>query len=141
MNVKEGDFIGYTQYFKVKSVDYGRVFTVDTKGKDICITPDIVEESFNSGSYYEEEKKVTLTELAKILSETDNTLFTVNFVKANGEERTLIGHRVGTENYLGRTNVIDLEHQISRKKGIPLRQVDHRTLKWLIYKGTKYSVK
>lgn len=61
-----------------------------------------------------------------------------------GEERILIGYLVKTETGFGRSMVIDLEANTS--KSTPewdsrLRQVDHRTLNWLIYKNIKYEVK
>ena len=51
-----------------------------------------------------------------------------------GKETTVIGHLSKTEGKLGRSLVIDLP-----SKGY--RQVDHRTLKWLIIRNVKYSVK
>lgn len=52
----------------------------------------------------------------------------------SGKETTVIGHLSKTEGKLGRSLVIDLP-----SKGY--RQVDHRTLKWLIIRNVKYSVK
>jgi hypothetical protein len=51
-----------------------------------------------------------------------------------GKETTVIGHLSKTEGKLGRSLVIDLP-----SKGY--KQVDHRTLKWLIIRNVKYSVK
>lgn len=65
-----------------------------------------------------------------------------------GEERTMIGYVVGTEPILGRSMVIDVELEkiISPTKtgenyDKRLRQVDHRSLNWLIYKNVKYTLK
>lgn len=60
-----------------------------------------------------------------------------------GEERTLIGYLVKTETGFGRSMVIDLEQQRGDKPDYDqrLRQVDHRTLNWLIHKNIKYKVR
>lgn len=61
-----------------------------------------------------------------------------------GEERILVGYLISTETGFGRSMVIDLE--IKRDLSKPdydnrIRQVDHRSLNWLIHKNTKYIVK
>jgi hypothetical protein len=55
-----------------------------------------------------------------------------------GAERILKGYMLQIEPSLGRSNVYDLE--VPRgQHGI--RQVDHRTIKWLILRNVKYEVK
>jgi hypothetical protein len=61
-----------------------------------------------------------------------------------GKDRVLTGYMVSVENGFGRSTVIDLE--ADRTKSTPdwdsrIRQVDHRTLNWLIWKNKKYVVK
>lgn len=61
-----------------------------------------------------------------------------------GEIRTLIGYLISVETGFGRSLVIDLE--ADKSKSTPewdsrLRQVDHRTLNWLIHQNIKYIVK
>ena len=51
-----------------------------------------------------------------------------------GRESTLIGRLSRSEGKLGRSLVIDLPTQ-------GYRQVDHRTLKWLVINNTKYIIK
>lgn len=60
-----------------------------------------------------------------------------------GEERVLIGYLVKTETGFGRSTVIDLEQNRGEKPDwdARLRQVDHRTLNWLIFQNVKYIVK
>jgi hypothetical protein len=60
-----------------------------------------------------------------------------------GEERTLVGYLVQTETGFGRSTVIDLEAEKGDKPDWDgrLRQVDHRTLNWLIFQNVKYVVK
>ena len=60
-----------------------------------------------------------------------------------GEERTLVGYLISTETGFGRSMVIDLEEDRGTKPDwdARIRQVDHRTLNWLIHKNVKYVVK
>lgn len=60
-----------------------------------------------------------------------------------GEERTLIGYLVSNETGFGRSMVIDLELERGNNPDwdARIRQVDHRTLNWLIFKRVKYVVK
>ena len=104
-----------------------------------------------------------MTELAQILNDAKDTIFKVNFrcqpskesvherlqvLELNqiknadeikelskslieGEECTLIGHLTDGGQELGRTLVIDLENP-------GFKQVDHRTIQWIIIRNTKY---
>jgi hypothetical protein len=49
----------------------------------------------------------------------------------------MICHLVEAENMLGRSTVIDLSAKTENK----FRQVDHRTIEWLILKNVKYVLK
>lgn len=60
-----------------------------------------------------------------------------------GEQRVLTGYLIATETGFGRSMVIDLalERGDNPNWDARIRQVDHRSLNWLIYKNTKYTVK
>jgi len=67
-----------------------------------------------------------------------------------GEERTLTGYLISVETGFGRSMVIDLKADASKSTPATaekpawdsrIRQVDHRTLNWLIQKNIKYTVK
>ncbi len=60
-----------------------------------------------------------------------------------GEERILTGYLIKTETGFGRSTVIDLEADRGDNTDWDgrIRQVDHRTLNWLIFKNVKYIVK
>lgn len=76
----------------------------------------------------------------KILNNSEITAVVKEAYK--GEERTLTGRMVQVETGLGRSQVIDLS--IEKKEGSydnRLRQVDHRTINWLVSAGTRYEVK
>jgi len=55
----------------------------------------------------------------------------------NGEERILEGYHTGSQDEMGRVQVVDM----NITTGSPNRLVDPRTLNYLILKGTKYTVK
>jgi hypothetical protein len=99
----------------------------------------LIEETMFSATQFEKEESVSKTKAAEILVNAGDTVFTVVFFKQDGSERTLIGKLTGvTESLLGRSSVIDFGEIFS---GNPLRQVDHRTIKSIILKGTKYTVR
>lgn len=55
-----------------------------------------------------------------------------------GEERTLQGYLLEINNQMGRSIAIDLELELDQYR---VRQIDHRTINWLIFNGIKYIVK
>ena len=59
-------------------------------------------------------------------------------MKQDGTERTLRGKLVKPEPLLGRSMVEDLDSDDKKNR---LRQVDHRTINWLVVDGVKYTVK
>jgi len=51
-----------------------------------------------------------------------------------GKESTVVGRLSKSENHLGRSLIVGLDFK-------SFAQVDHRTIKWLILKNVKYTVK
>jgi hypothetical protein len=94
-------------------------------------------EEFASADRFEKTVDVAPLELARTFVKAHTLPFTVCFTKADGTVRTLRGILVEHEDLLGRSMVKDLDV----KHGSPLRQVDHRTLRWLIYDGVMYKLK
>ncbi len=137
-NIKPGEVLSTTKYVTVvkREADYLKVR--DTDGSELTIHgPEFIEKSLYSGTQYSAEEEVTKTELAAHLLDAGDTVFTVEFIKADGKPRTLTGRLLDTENHMGRSNVIDL----MITSGSPTRQVDHRTLKSLILRDTKFVAK
>lgn len=60
-----------------------------------------------------------------------------------GEERTMIGRHYGSINEFGRVSFIDMEIKKDPTKDYDTRtrQVDPRTINWMVIKGVKYTVK
>ena len=161
----KGNWFSGTNYYQAVS-DKGDQISCKSGGMTIDISRDILEYEMHNSDVYKEEVKVNLTELATKLAEANSQCFTVCFttkvnekdvqeklsiVKAKdlknaatakalakeilvGRESTLIGRLSRAEGKLGRSLVIDLPTQ-------GFRQVDHRTLKWLVINNTKYIIK
>jgi hypothetical protein len=53
-----------------------------------------------------------------------------------GEVCEITGHLVDCENLMGRSTVIDLNAPVSNN----FRQVDHRTIDYIIFKNVKYTL-
>jgi len=139
-------------------------------GFEWSIARNIVEKECYS-TIVDEEKKVSKTAIADMLMHARDAVVVVNFNKQasadtvhakledadgkkitkkllagllKGEERTLTGYVIGAEPLLGRSIMIDLEHakKIDAKGwDSRQRQVDHRTINWIVYKNVKYTVK
>jgi hypothetical protein len=84
--------------------------------------------------------------LGKLTEPGDNLINIVNDKKGGknlaksllvGEERDLVGYVIKPEPLLGRTKMVDLNITAGGKD----RLVDHRTIKHIIFKGTKYELK
>lgn len=120
-----------------------------------------------SASHFSRQQSLTMTALAELLETFSDTIFTVSFHKqptvdnalaklestpfkdlakkasalakdlTEGEVCQITGHLVKVENNLGRSTVIDLTAKGENR----FRQVDHRTIEWLIFKNVKYVLK
>lgn len=159
-----GDFLSRTSYMKILSTN-GKFASVENeKGLVWDIDKSILEKEAFTANQAEEVIEVNRTELINIFNKVGDAVFTVNFNKQPtwedyaeltrnegskirsfadmkkdfkafvGDERTLIGYLLKEENGFGRSLVLDLEKKQPR-------QVDHRTLRWLIWKNKKYIVK
>lgn len=140
-NIKVDDLLAIVHYVKVKTVHKDgeelMVEDVDLTGKIIRVQgSDLISKSL-SADQFTEETKISKMQAAEILIESHNKPFAVNFVKADGSERTLRGRLIRPEPLLGRSMVEDLDEPTANK----MRQVDHRTINWLIVDGVKYVVK
>jgi hypothetical protein len=100
------------------------------KGKELL-------ERAYSADQFDTEEKISKTHAAELLVTAVNRPFTVCFDKTDGSERTIRGRLVKPEPLLGRSMVEDLDAPSNNR----LRQVDHRTIHWLVVEGKKYIVK
>ena len=139
--LREGEKLSMTEYFTVEQImpQDGAILARNSAGSLINISgKEMIESRFNSNSQYNEEIKAGKNEMAGKLQTAGDKVFTVCFEKQDGSERILTGHLVSAEPNLGRTKVIDLNVGADDKsKGI--RQVDNRTIKWLVIDNQKLS--
>lgn len=169
--LKPGDRLSRVSYLEVERVFRedlyvkGRVQVKNQEGLVWTIDSNILENEAYSASQYSEEKEVNRTAMIEVLEGAGDTVFTVVFDKKTsqksivealseldsipttkkdlnklaksllaGAERTMIGYLASTEQKMGRSTVFDLEAG-------QLRLVDHRTVKELIVKNVKYTLK
>lgn len=137
--VKKNDLMAFVYYTTVRKVQ-GENVDVHNVDDDVNFSVQgakLIERGF-SADQFAEEVKVSKTRAAEILISSHNRPFTVCFEKQDGDDRTLRGRLVHPEPLLGRSMVEDLDLSASEHR---LRQVDHRTIKYLIVEGVKYVVK
>lgn len=90
-----------------------------------------VREKLLNAINLENDSSLSKAEITKTFKKVSKSLL-------QGEERTLIGYLLKVEPKVGRSTVIDLELPTDKYR---IRQVDHRTINWLIIKNVKYLVK
>lgn len=138
--VKVGDIMTFTYYVKVKNATSDRLIVedLDHENSELQINGTELIQNALSANFFTETQKIGKTQAAEILVQSVNRPFSVSFVKADGTSRELIGRLIKPEPLLGRSMVEDLELPKSEKNRI--RQVDHRTIEWIIVEGVKYTV-
>lgn len=139
--VSKGDLMAFTYYVKVNSVNGDKLMVDDLLHgvKGIQVTgKDLITNSMSADQFAEEEK-VSMTKAAELLITSHNRPLTVCFEKKDGSERVLRGRFIRHEALLGRSMVEDLDIAKTDKED-GLRQVDHRTIRYLVVDGVKYVV-
>lgn len=166
--IKTGEKLSYTSYVtvlgKAKLNGVDAIQVEDQRGQKFTIAgASLIEDSFYSASQFHDTQTVSRTAIIELIETAGDTIFTVNFNKKVdpkvvadavnlavrtkskftesdaktillGEERTMVCVLTSLEPKMGRTQVTDLELNEGR-------QIDHRTINWLIIKGTKYISK
>lgn len=145
-HVKVGHIMCFTYLVKVADIkDDGTVVVNglnEGSPKEFGVHGDSLIASSKSADQVHEEIYVTQTKAIEMLIGAGPTdLFTVHFIKNDGEPRTLKGRFIAADPR-GYSNVEDLE--VPTKGRTPeerWRKVDNRTIKWIIIGGVKYTVK
>jgi hypothetical protein len=150
--VKAGDLMALVHFVRVREVASEgtsmRVHDLNfgaARG-DINVNGRSLIENAFSADQYEEERRVSMTRAAEVLVASHNRPLTVCFIKQGskktgegaGEERVLRGRLVEANGLLGRSLCEDLDLPEGQSR---LREVDHRTIKYLIVDGVRYVVK
>lgn len=164
--LKKGEVLSETQYYVVEEIKGNKVQLKNDIGENVVVDGDYVNKLLTSANQYTTEKKVSRTEIANLFINNPLIAMTVNYNKQldvndviddlvrstskteiknllKGEERTMIGRHFGELTDLGRIQFVDMQVERDKSKGYDnrLRQVDPRTINYLILKGTKYTVK
>lgn len=133
------EIISVTLYAEVIRKDYGQIVCRDVEnGQEVTLLGNAVDLRITSADTFHKIEKVSRTEMAKLLVDVGQDVFTVTFIKQDGSARTLRGVLVHDESILGRVFVKDLDIPNETNN---YRQVDLRTIKELVYKSTKYVLK
>jgi len=133
------ELISLTIYAEVESKDYDRIVCRDLQNNEIYeLTGFDILSRINSADTFVNIKEISRTEMANKLLEAGDGIFTVEFVKQGGENRTLRGRLITSDQFMGRAMVEDLDLSSSLSN---IRQVDLRTLKSLIIGNVKYVIK
>lgn len=80
-DLKPGDRLSYKQYFVVDSLTRTDILATDDFGANIRISRNIADEAMFSADQYDEEERVSRTELVEKLEAAGDTIFTVCFRK------------------------------------------------------------
>jgi hypothetical protein len=139
-NIKEGEYLSFTQYLKVNSKTKDSIIVTNQFDQQLEITGIDLIESLNSAGQHNQVKIAGKNEIIDILHSAKDKVFTVNFIKIDNSERTLIGRLYNIESQMGRTNVVDLEIP-KGDKTYGIRQIDNRQINWIVLDGTKYVTK
>lgn len=159
-DLKVGDFVSRISYCKITKTEPTRIWVENESKYGWNIGKEIVEKEMFPASHYSSIEKCTMTRLAELIMNAKDAAFTVCFeykltpehietildenknatnkklskLVLSGNTRVLIGRLDRGEPTLGRSRVIDLEVG-------GYRFVDHRTIKWFVYKNVKYELK
>jgi len=142
--VKEGEFLSFTNYYKVLSHTNDELSVMDIRTKDnVIIRGESLINMMHSNDHYEQTIKVTKAQMVDMLLSAGNSVFTVGFKKADGSNRVMIACNPKAEIHLGRTQVIDLEliDKDAEDKTRGIRLIDNRTIEFLVLNNVNYSLK
>lgn len=137
--IKKGDLLCDLHYFTVSDInETGAYFKDVSTGEEWSVPIKFVNSAIKdawSAESFKKEEKLCRSEVVRRLLDAGVRPFTVEFIKADGEDRKLRGTFLKGEPTLGRSIVKDLD--LSEDN---VRLVDHRTIKSLIIDNIKYIV-
>jgi hypothetical protein len=139
--IKAGDVMAFHFYVKVESVgtssDGSKQLNVINleNGQRFSVTGEPLIKKGFSGNWFGEEITLSRTKIIGILKDSLNRPIQIKFVKKDGSDRTMICRFLET-NDTGYAQVEELDGD-----KLQLKQVDLRTMEWIIVDGTKYVVK
>lgn len=167
-DIQENTWYSSTNYVQVKSVTDRQIEVTSTAGGAWSMSRDLLQK-MDSADHFDYEIPMARGELVEMLESVRDTIFTICFKKKvqqkkvverleiegeeaigdmkkakklakellQGEHCVIVGKMVNVEPKLGRSMVKNLR----QKLGYNLRQVDHRTIEWIIFKNRKFVLK
>ena len=84
--IKKGQYLSETQYYKVLKVYKNKLLLSNEREYEIEVERSVIEEGMFSASQYDEELKITRTEMSELLENAGDSVFTVNFYKQPKEK-------------------------------------------------------
>ena len=169
--LKKGSIVSSCLYYTVtKDVEDHdtHVQVRDEDGNFISISTEVISDgNYHSADQFTSTEEVTRTDLVNHLANARDSVFSVAFNKQpavkdvvdaasekdekkraklvreamRGESRVLRGYLAQIDTHTGRTTVIDMDAKGGVTKQSKLRQVDHRSIEYLIMHGKKYVAK
>ena len=136
--IKAGHILALVNYTEVLKTDGDRVVVqdLDNGNKFVIEGTDLLSKCLSSDQW-EKEEKLNKTQLAEILISSHNCPMTVQFQKITGETRLMRCRFIKAETLLGRSYVQEIGLGLS----FELKQIDHRTLEFIIVNNVKYVSK
>lgn len=154
---------------KVNKISGDTVDLINQHGESLAISKKILEKDSFSADHFKQEVTCNMTELVGILQSAKDSIFKVSFrckltdklvfskletisyadIKKDSELNKIskellqgnlveiVGHLVDNDNKFGRTLVIDLN---APKGESAFRQIDHRTIEFIILRNVKYTL-
>ena len=161
-------YLSQTAYLNVKSIDGPRITVKNSYGSEMIVSRDILENMW-SADHFKKEVPMNMTNLAELLHEVQDRIFTVQF-RAQAKEDSVAAalkeasqatlkdkskrSKLAKEMIGGRTvkmvcHMVEVENSLGRSLVIDLtasgpnkfKQVDHRSIDHIIYQNTKYVLK
>jgi len=169
--LKTNSTLSETQYYRVVKIAGDKVQLKNGLSQDIVVDKNYVEDCLTSGDQYEEEVKLSKTDLTKLFLENPNVVFTVSFNKQVKEADVVKEIQAAYESSTPKEIEAKIKKAVKRglsgeerilvgyhngvqddfgrvssvdmniTDGSPMRLVDPRNLNFLVLKGTKYIVK
>jgi hypothetical protein len=168
--LKAGDYLSYTSYIQVKSIQGMNLEVEDQRGIAFSIKQggtmqdSLVNQTMHSAHSYSHVEKKTRSELLEIFAQSGDVLYTVEYRKQVDPLKAFDQIKTGNKLKSHEEQKKDLKkalegeprtligHTISSETGMGrslvydleskgFKQVDHRTIDSLILKGVKYIVK
>ena len=143
-DLKPGDIISNTEFMVVKRVskkDEPNYVHVRTLDGDQSVSFNLFEyKSYKTPTQFQSTQKVSRTTIVGILQhQVKSHAFLVEFKKKDGTDRVMTARMLKFCGVFGRSDVMELKasedntHLIEQK-----RQIDHRTIRRLVFDGVEY---